>query len=110
MLEFKNDEEITMCSKKKLNDAKLGIRGAGARTEVLLLPEDPNDDESVIVEMRAAGRARRTVLFLAAGHRMLCALRGEPPLEGGADEGRRCRQSDNLKSVTFLINGQAQYS
>ena len=53
MLEEESDEELRELAKQELAESKEELVRLEERLKVLLLPKDPNDEKSVIVEIRA---------------------------------------------------------
>ena len=56
MLEEESDEELRELAKQELAESKEELVRLEERLKVLLLPKDPNDEKSVIVEIRAGAR------------------------------------------------------
>ena len=85
LLDEESDEEMKELAKEELADAKKRIEELEQELKILLLPKDPNDEKNVIVEIRARGRRRGSVIrFRVIPH--VCALRGEPALEDRDDQ------------------------
>ena len=107
MLEEENDEEMREMLKEELSGAKARIEELEHTLKVLLLPKDPNDDKNVIVEIRAGAGGDEAALFAAEIYRMYVHYA----------ESRRWKvevmEADEIgiggmKSVTFMIQGQAR--
>ncbi len=80
-----------------------------ARLQVLLLPRDPNDDKSVIIEIRAGTGGDEAALFAADLMRMYCRYADRQSWKyetlGSEDTG-----IGGFKRVTFALDGQGAYS
>ena len=109
MLEMEDDEEMREMLKEELNDAKKRIEELEQELKILLLPQDPNDDKNVIVEIRAGAGGDEAALFAAEVYRMYVHYA----------ESRRWKievmEMDEigiggLKSASFMITGQGAYS
>ena len=86
LLDEESDEEMKELAKEELADAKKRIEELEQELKILLLPKDPNDDKNVIVEIRAGAGGDEAALFAAELIPHVCALRGEPALEGRDDQ------------------------
>ena len=79
------------------------------RLKVLLLPKDPNDEKSVIVEIRAGAGGDEAALFAAEIYRMYVhyaeSHRWKVETLGVDEIG-----IGGMKEVTFMVNGQGAYS
>ena len=71
MLEEESDEELRELAKQELAESKEELVRLEERLKVLLLPKDPNDEKSVIVEIRAGAGGDEAALFAAEIYRML---------------------------------------
>lgn len=109
MLEEENDAEMRSMLKEELSEAKKRIEVLEAELKILLLPKDPNDDKSVIVEIRAGAGGDEAALFAAQMYRVYVKYA----------EGKRWKVETinvdeigigGMKDVSFMINGQGAYS
>ncbi len=109
LLDSENDEEMREMLKEELNDAKKRIEELETQLKVLLLPKDPTDDKTVIVEIRAGAGGDEAALFAAEIYRMYVHYA----------EGRRWKVEllnvdeigiGGMKEVQFVITGQGAYS
>ena len=62
--------EVAEEAKKELEQAKALIPQLEEKLKVMLLPKDPNDDKSVIIEIRAAAGGEEAALFASDLFRM----------------------------------------
>ena len=109
MLEEESDEEMRELAKEELNESKARVEELEKELKILLLPKDPNDDKSVIVEIRAGAGGEEAALFAAEIYRMYVHYA----------ESRRWKvetlEADEtgiggMKSVNFMVNGAGAYS
>ena len=63
MLEEESDEELKALAKEELNESKQKVEELENRLKILLLPNDPNYDKNVIVEIRAGAGGDEAALF-----------------------------------------------
>jgi len=109
MLEEETDEEIRDLAKEELNACKANIIKIEEELKILLLPKDPNDDKSVIVEIRGGAGGDEAALFAAQLYRMyvMYAERNRWKID-------MMNVNENgiggFKEVVFMINGQGAYS
>ncbi|MBO5238100.1 MAG: peptide chain release factor 1 [Lachnospiraceae bacterium] len=103
------DEEMRELAKEELAMGKETLAACEQQLKILLLPKDPNDDKSVIVEIRAGAGGDEAALFAAEIYRMYVHYA----------EGRRwkvemleCEEIGigGMKSVSFMINGTGAFS
>lgn len=104
-----SDEEMRELAKEELAAGKETLASCEQALKILLLPKDPNDDKSVIVEIRAGAGGDEAALFAAEIYRMYVHYA----------EGRRwkvelleCEEIGigGMKSVSCMINGTGAYS
>ena len=104
-----SDEELRELASLELDDAKKRLPALEEELKILLLPKDPNDDRSVIVEIRGGTGGEESSLFAADLFRMysMYAERGGYKIEvisvhetaPGGD-----------KEISFIVSGQGAYS
>lgn len=70
MLEGKLDKDFRELAEAELEDAKERLEKTAHELKILLLPQDPNDEKNVIVEIRAGAGGDEAALFVAALFRM----------------------------------------
>ena len=103
------DKDFKELVEEELTSSKAAMEDAAERLKILLLPRDPNDDRSVIVEIRAgaggeeaalfAGSLMRMYTMYAESHRFKTEIVNEAPTELGG-----------YKEVSFLVSGEGAYS
>ena len=103
------DEEMRELAKEELAAGKETLAACEQQLKILLLPKDPNDDKSVIVEIRAGAGGDEAALFAAEIYRMYVHY-----AEGKhwKTELLECEEIGigGMKSVSFMINGTGAYS
>lgn len=91
--------------------AELKVRKEALEAElpILLLPKDPNDDKSVIVEIRGGVGGEEAALFAGDLFRMYSRY---AEMQGWRVEMLDANQTEigGFKEVSFCINGQGAYS
>ena len=109
ILELGDDEELVAMAKEELKELKPAIAEMEDKLTIMLLPQDPNDDKNVIVEIRGGAGGEEAALFAGVLFRMYvryAEIRGwkvemldSSPTELGG-----------FKEVVFQVNGEAVYS
>ena len=103
------DKEMKELAEEEIKDAKERIETLSQELKILLLPKDPNDDKSVIVEIRGGAGGDEAALFAGDLFRMFTMyaetnrwkteiLSSSPTDIGG------------YKEISFSIEGQGAYS
>ena len=103
------DKEMKELAEEEIKDAKDRIESLSQELKILLLPKDPNDDKSVIVEIRGGAGGDEAALFAGDLFRMFTMyaesnrwktdiLNSSPTDIGG------------YKEISFSIEGQGAYS
>ncbi len=109
MLEEENDEEIRELAKEELNTSRARLEELEQQLKILLLPQDPNDDRNVVIEIRAGAGGEEAALFAAEIYRMYVhyAERKNWKVELlDVDE----TGIGGMKYVSFMIKGTGVYS
>ena len=109
MLEEESDEEMRELAKEELNDNKKRVEELEQELKILLLPEDPNDEKNVIVEIRAGAGGDEAALFAAEIYRMYMHYAESQRWKVELVE---CEEIGigGMKNVTFMIDGKGAYS
>jgi len=103
------DKEMKELAEEEIRESKEKIETLSAELKILLLPKDPNDDKSVIVEIRGGAGGDEAALFAGDLFRMFTMyaesnrwkteiLNSNPTDIGG------------YKEISFSIEGQGAYS
>ena len=109
MLEDKLDKEFRELVEMELSDAKERLEKTAHELKILLLPQDPNDEKNVIVEIRAGAGGDEAALFVAALFRMYSMY-----AESNRWKIEIMEQSETglggFKEIIFQISGNRVYS
>ena len=109
MQESGNDKELHQLAAQEYAAQRDTLSRLDEEIRLLLLPRDPNDDRSVIVEIRAGAGGEESALFAAALCRMytMYAARREFTVE---PVGASATELGGYREVSFLITGDGAYS
>ena len=100
MKQMAHDEEKQLAARKEIVEREL---------KLLLLPKDPNDEKSVIVEIRAGTGGDEAAPFRRRTFSHVFALRGNTRLESGSP-GKLAVFLGGMKEVVAAIQGNKVYS
>lgn len=103
------DKDMKELAQAELDDAKERIEAISEELKILLIPRDPNDDRSVIIEIRGGAGGEEAALFANSLFRMYSMyaesrrwkmeiLSANPTELGG------------FKEISFSIEGEGAYS
>lgn len=109
MLEEKQDPEFEELLREEMNEAKAKIPQIEEELKVLLIPKDPNDDKSVIVEIRGGTGGEEAALFAAALFRMY-SMYAEKKRWKIEIMNSNATELGGYKEISFSVNGQGAYS
>lgn len=103
------DKDFKELVQEELEQAKTDIERCSEELKILLLPKDPNDDKSVIVEIRGGAGGEEAALFAGELYRMYSMyseakgfkteILSENPTELGG-----------YKEIVFNVEGEGAYS
>ncbi|MBQ7547313.1 MAG: peptide chain release factor 1 [Clostridia bacterium] len=103
------DRELRDMAAEELESAKARAEELLQKLKILLLPKDPNDERSVIVEIRAGAGGEEAALFAGVLYRMYtmyaetCGFRVEVVYANETELG-------GFKEISFMIEGEGAYS
>ena len=103
------DKELREMAAEELESAKARAEELLQKLKILLLPKDPNDERSVIVEIRAGAGGEEAALFAGVLYRMYtmyaetCGFRVEVVYANETELG-------GFKEISFMIEGEGAYS
>ncbi len=103
------DEEIRRLAEMELTENKDKRERLAEELKILLLPRDPNDERSVIMEIRAGAGGEESALFAGSLYRMYtmyAAARGYRTEVVGFNE----TELGGFKEISFLVSGEGAYS
>ena len=109
MLSEKQDAEFEELLREEMNDAKAQIPSIEEELKILLIPKDPNDDKSVIVEIRGGTGGEEAALFAAALFRMY-SMYAEKKRWKIEIMNSNATELGGYKEISFSVNGQGAYS
>ncbi len=103
------DPELKEMAQEEYQAALEAIPELEARLKILLLPRDPNDDKSVIVEIRAGVGGEESALF---GHSLFRMYSMYAQRQGWSVEVMSANETElgGAKEIVFLVQGQGAYS
>lgn len=103
------DKELRQMASDEMSAAKSDIESISEELKILLLPRDPNDDRSVIVEIRGGAGGEEAALFaynLYRMYNMYAKKRGWKTEIVSLNE----TELGGFKEVSFTIDGDGAYS
>ena len=109
LLDTESDEELRALASQELKDAAAALETATEALKILLLPHDPNDDRSVIIEIRGGTGGEEAALFAASLYRMYTMY---APTRGFSTEILSVNETElgGFKEIVFLVSGEGAYS
>lgn len=109
MLQTEDDEEFRQMLVEELESLDKQKSETEAELKILLLPKDPNDEKSVIMEIRAGTGGDEAALFAADLFRMYTRFAEE---QGWKIDLMDSHYTDigGIKEIIFVIDGKGAYS
>ena len=107
--ELMSDPEMKELCQQTYSDAKAEKERLFRELQILLLPKDPNDDKSVIVEIRGGVGGEESALFAHSLFRMYSMYAAR---KGWTVELLNYNETElgGVKEADFVINGRGAYS
>ena len=107
--ELLSDPEMKELAQEEYKQAAADMERLERELQILLLPRDPNDDKSVIVEVRAGVGGEEAALFAHSLYRMY-SMYAES--QGWKTEVNSASETElgGLKEMSFTIEGDGAYS
>jgi len=107
--ELMSDSEMKELCQQTYSDAKAEKERLYRELQILLLPKDPNDDKSVIVEIRGGVGGEESALFAHSLFRMYSMYAAR---KGWTVELLNYNETElgGVKEADFVINGRGAYS
>ena len=107
--ELLHDPEMKDMAQEELAAAKAAKEALFEKLQILLLPKDPNDEKSVIVEIRGGVGGEESALFAHSLYRMYSMYAAQ---KGWSIELMNLSETElgGIKEVDFVINGRGAYS
>lgn len=109
MLEEKLDAEMQEMVKMEIFELEEQLPNLEEKLKLLLLPKDPNDDKSVIMEIRGAAGGDEAALFAADLYRMYARFSESQGWKMDVMESSSSGVG-GYKEIIFMINGKGAYS
>ena len=107
--ELMGDSEMKALAQESYAEAKAEVAALTEKLRILLLPKDPNDDKSVIVEIRGGVGGEESALFAHSLFRMYSMYAAA---KGWTVELMNYNDTElgGVKEADFVINGRGAYS
>lgn len=107
--ELMGDPEMKALAQESFAEAKAEVAALTEKLRILLLPKDPNDDKSVIVEIRGGVGGEESALFAHSLFRMYSMYAAA---KGWTVELMNYNDTElgGVKEADFVINGRGAYS
>lgn len=104
-----SDRDMKDMALEEIAEAKNIMASSAEELKVLLLPKDPNDDKSVIVEIRGGAGGEEAALFSAVLYRMYSMYAEK---QGWSTEIISMNETElgGFKEISFSIEGKGAYS
>ncbi len=109
MLKEENDEEFKEMLQTEIEDLSDRKQKLEQRVKVLLLPTDPNDEKSVIMEIRAGTGGEEAALFAGTLFRMYSRYAEEQGWKIDIMDSHYT-ELGGIKELIFVVDGQGAYS
>lgn len=109
LLASETDPELRMLAEEQKNEARGKLEPIMEELKILLLPKDPNDDKSVIIEIRGGAGGEEASLFAAVLYRMYTMY---AEASGFKTELVSANETElgGFKEVSFVVEGEGAYS
>ncbi|MDF3005707.1 MAG: prfA [Oscillospiraceae bacterium] len=103
------DRELKEMAQEQLLESQRSIDHYAEELKILLLPKDPDDDKSAIVEIRGGAGGEEAALFAASLYRMYCMYADS---KGWKSELISCNETElnGFKEVCFMLEGESAFS
>ena len=109
LLEEETDPELRELAKDEIKNARQRSEELDGELKILLLPKDPDDGKSVVVEIRAGAGGDEAALFAGDLFRMYQkyaeSMRWKTEMVSFSENG-----IGGYKEIVFMINGQGVFS
>ena len=107
--ELMSDPEMKELCQEQFQQAKQAQEALYKQLQILLLPKDPNDEKSVIMEIRGGVGGEESALFAHSLYRMYCMYAAQ---QGWSVELMNYSETElgGVKEADFVVNGRGAYS
>jgi peptide chain release factor 1 len=103
------DKDFKELVEEEYKEAKENIKTFSDELKILLLPKDPNDDKSVIVEIRGGAGGEEAALFAASLFRMY-SMYAESKRWNIDITNENETELGGYKEISFMVEGDGAYS
>ncbi|PWM44204.1 MAG: peptide chain release factor 1 [Clostridiales bacterium] len=109
LLDLPQDKDFKEMLEAELSENKQALEKLEEEIKILLLPKDPNDDRSVIVEIRGGAGGEEAALFANSLYRMYSMY---AETKGFKTEVLSINETElgGIKEISFSIDGEGAYS
>ncbi|MBB6453932.1 peptide chain release factor 1 [Salirhabdus euzebyi] len=109
MLEDNLDDDMYSMVKEEISELSEEKEELESTLKILLIPKDPNDDKSVIMEIRGAAGGDEAALFAGDLYRMYSRY---AEAQGWKTDVIEYHEADvgGYKEIIFMVNGKGAYS
>lgn len=103
------DEELRHMAQEEYNESKRLVEQYNEELKILLLPKDPDDDKSVIIEIRGGAGGEEAALFAGSMFRMYSMYAAR---QGWKTEVMNSNPTElgGYKEIVFSVEGSGAYS
>lgn len=108
ILAEETDPELRTMAKEQLEESKAGLARLSEELKILLIPKDPDDDRSVIMEIRSGTGGEEAALFAAVLYRMYIMYAES---KGWKTEVIYANQTElgGYKEISFSVEGEGVF-
>ncbi len=103
------DKDFKELAEEELKEAKENIITFADELKILLLPKDPNDEKSVIIEIRGGAGGEEAALFAASLYRMYSMYAESKRWQIEVSNANET-ELGGYKEISFMIEGSGAYS
>ena len=103
------DKDFKELAEEELKEAKENIVVFADELKILLLPKDPNDEKSVIIEIRGGAGGEEAALFAASLYRMYSMYAESKRWQIEVSNANET-ELGGYKEISFMIEGSGAYS
>ncbi len=109
ILSGEHDSELEEMAQEQIREANVKIKRITEELKILLLPKNPNDDKSVIIEIRGGAGGEEASLFANSLYRMYSMY---AETKGWKQEVLNANPTElgGFKEISFSIEGEGAYS
>ena len=102
------DKDFREMVEEELTASRKRMEELAEELKILLLPKDPNDDKSVVVEIRGGAGGEEAALFAAVLYRMYSMYAESQPVEDRAGLSASETELGGYKEISFMVDGRGR--